>query len=104
MAASKNKTYQVIGEESKEWCFKLNGSEKLWRMPLLGSLPLKTARRLMHSKANDETEMIDAATDLLDEICPGLTDELTVSGLMEVVSAWGEASGILLGESRSSSE
>lgn len=89
----------TIGEQAAEFNFRLAGSEKVWRLPLMGSLPVKTARRLARlSDAGEGSDMFDAAIEVFDELCPGLTDEVTMSQLTEVMRAWNEASGVSVGE------
>ena len=94
-----------IKADAGKWMFQLSGSEKVWSMPLMGSLPVKTARDVSKlAEVNAKTDMLDAAISLFDELCPGLTDVVTTDQLAEVMTAWKDASGIAPGESQASSD
>lgn len=95
----------VISAPAREWRFQLVGDERVWSLPLMGSLPIATARKL--AKMVDiatEVEMIDAACDLFDEVCPGLIAAVTADQLTEILWGWREASGVEPGESPASSD
>lgn len=97
----------VIAAHGGCYAFKLEGSDKVWRIPLAGSLPLKKARRLaaMVDSANaSEIEQLDAVIALFDDLCPGLTDEVRSDQLKEIMEGWSAASGIEPGESRGSAD
>lgn len=99
------KGFQVIAQpKSGDFAFQLEGGDAVWRLPLLGSLPVSKARCIMGAESGTSMEQLEAVLDLMDELCPGLTDELTVQGVSDVLSAWSEASNITVGESRSSSD
>lgn len=96
----------TIGAARKVWRFQLAGDEKVWELPLIGSLNVKQAmtfRRLGRS-AGDEDAMLDVAVELFDALCPGLVDALTVDQLGEVMLGWQGASGMTAGESQASSD
>lgn len=90
---------KVIKGVAGEWSFQLSGSEKVWTLPLLGSLPVPQARMAARaSKIQDGVERWEAMVDLLDAVRPGLTDALTSSQMGEVIDGWVEASGMGMGE------
>ena len=96
----------TIGATRKVWRFQLAGDEKVWELPLIGSLNVKQAMtfRKLGKSAGDEDVMLDVAIELFDALCPGLVDALTVDQLGEVMRGWQDASGTSVGESRASSE
>lgn len=95
----------LIEIPKREFCFKLAGSDEVFRLPLMGSLPLKSVNGMMKvMEAETAGEMMDRQIEIFDAICPGLTDVVTADQLMEVFRAWREASGINEGESRASSD
>lgn len=96
----------TIGVARKVWRFQLAGDEKVWELPLIGSLNVKQAMtfRRLGKSALDEDAMLDVAIDLFESLCPGLVDALTVDQLGEVMLGWQEASGMAVGESQASSE
>lgn len=99
------KGYRVIGDDSKgAFKFQLAGAERVWQLPLMSALPVKQARKLVRLSHADDEQAMDAVIELLDALVPGLTDELTLDGLAEVIGAWSEASGITAGESGSSAD
>lgn len=94
-----------IGSAAREWRFQLAGSDKVWSLPLMGSLPVKTSRdvaKLAEVKTN--AEMLDAAISMFDALCPGLSDVVTTDQLADVMVSWQEASGIAPGKSQASSD
>ena len=96
----------TIGAAKRVWRFQLAGDEKVWELPLVGSLNVKQAMtfRKLGKSAGDEDAMLDVAIELFDALCPGLVDALTVDQLGEVMRGWQDASGMAVGESRASSE
>lgn len=96
--------FSVIDAPAKEFCFKLSGSDELYRLPSVGSLPVRVARRLMDVGDGSNAEVLDAVGDLMDQWCPGLVDTLTLEQFTEVVEAWFTASGITMGESAASAD
>ena len=96
----------TIGAARKVWRFQLTGDEKVWELPLIGSLNVKQAMtfRKLGRSALDEDAMLDVAIELFESLSPGLVDALTVDQLGEVMRGWQEASGMAVGESRASSE
>ena len=96
----------TIGAAKKVWRFQLAGDEKVWELPLIGSLNVKQALKFreLGKSAGDEEAMLTVAVDLFDALCPGLVSALTVDQLGEVMRGWQEASGMAVGESRASSE
>lgn len=95
----------IIKAARKEWAFQLAGSDKVWTLPLMGSLPVGLARKVAKMpEAMTEAQMLDAAFDLFDELCPGLTDVVTSDQLAEIMLGWREASQVSPGESQASSD
>ena len=96
----------TIGASKKVWRFQLAGDEKVWELPLIGSLNVKQAMtfRKLGKSALDEDAMLDVAIELFESLCPGLVDALTVDQLSEVMFGWQGASGVSVGESQASSE
>lgn len=90
--------FALIGGQAKEFCFKLEGSDELHRLPALGSLPLREARRLVSLDTSDTSALVDTMGEIFDRYCPGLTDTLTLEQFTEVTEAWTDASGVKLGE------
>lgn len=70
----------------------------------MGSLPAKKVKVLASLDKEDGDEALDVFVDLLEGLRPGLTDELTLDELQQVMVGWQEASGITAGESRPSSD
>lgn len=95
----------TISAPRKVWRFKLSGGEKVWEIPLIGSLNVEQAMRFrgLGKSAGNEDAMLSAAVGLFESICPGLVSALTVDQLGEVMRGWQEASGMTLGESSASS-
>ena len=101
-------TIQTISAPKKVWRFQLAGDEKVWEIPLVGSLNVEQAmkfRKLGKSAVDalNEDSMLEVAIDLFDSLCPGLVGALTVDQLGEVMLGWQEASGMAVGESSASS-
>lgn len=94
----------VIPGLRKNWKFKLAGCDKVWSLPMLGSLPARDARRLNGLAEASDLEQLDACFELFDRYCPGLVDEVSLDELTEIVNAWRAASGIGVGESPASSD
>ena len=94
----------VIGAPVRTWRFRISGSEEVFSLPLMGSLPMKDALALNTLASATRDEQVDAAVELFDRMCPGLTDIVTLDQLTDVVNGWREASGIAPGESPASSE
>ena len=101
-----SETISTIGAARKVWCFRLAGDEKVWELPLIGSLNVKQAMkfRKLGKSAGDEEAMLDVAMDLFETLCPGLVESLTVDQLGEVMRGWQDASGMAAGESQASSD
>lgn len=95
----------TIGVAKKVWRFQLAGDEKVWELPLVGSLNVKQALKFreLGKSAGDEDTMLTVSVDLFESLCPGLVDALTVDQLGEVMRGWQEASGMAVGESSASS-
>lgn len=96
----------TIGAAKKVWRFQLAGDDKVWELPLIGSLNVKQAMtfRKLGKSALDEDSMLDVAIELFEALCPGLVDALTVDQLGEVMLGWQAASGMAVGESQASPE
>lgn len=103
MAAS-SKGFAVIGRAEKAFRFQLSGSEKVWSLPLIGTLPIKLARDISKITTLDGNEQLDTMIDVFDGLCPGLTDVVSGDELNEIITLWCEASGITPGESQTSSD
>ena len=93
-----------IGSGRAEVCFQLDGTDKVWRIPTLDSLPMKRVLKLSELSAETDAEAQEAAIELIDELCPGLTDELTLGEFRKVFDLWMSASSVSLGESQASPE
>ena len=95
----------TIGAARKVWRFQIAGDEKVWEVPLIGSLNVEQAMkfRKLGKSALDEDVMLEVAIDLFESLCPGLVGTLTVDQLGEVMRGWQEASGMAVGESSASS-
>lgn len=98
-------TIQTISAPKKVWRFQLAGDDKVWEIPLVGSLNVEQAMkfRKLGKSALDEDVMLEVAIDLFESLCPGLVGTLTVDQLGEVMRGWQEASGMAVGESSASS-
>ncbi len=103
MAASK-KGFAVIGRVEETFKFQLNGSKKVWSLPLIGTLPIKLSRDISKISKLDDAEQLDRMIDVFDELCPGLTDVVSGNQLNEIITLWCDASGITPGESPTSSD
>ena len=96
---------KLIDAPAREWKFQLAGSEKVWALPLMGSLPISQARDIARlADAKTEGEMLDASFELFERLCPGLCETVTTDQLAAILTGWREASGINPGESRASSD
>lgn len=95
----------TIGAAKKVWRFQLAGDEKVWELPLVGSLNVSQALKFreLGKSAGDEDAMLTVSVELFEALCPGLVDALTVDQLGEVMRGWQEASGMAVGESSASS-
>lgn len=81
----------------KKDCLEITIGEKNYMMPLAGSMPLKTLKKL--TKDAD----VDVILEVLNAYIPEeITDELTVADVKQIFEAWGaaskEVSGIELGK------
>ena len=96
----------VVGGERKEFCFQLAGSDKVWHVPLMGSMSAAQILRFrrLGKSAGDMDAMLDVASELFESLAPGVMDALTLDQLAEVWTAWQRASGITVGESQASPE
>lgn len=94
----------TIGAARKVWRFQLTGDERVWELPLIGSLNVKQALKFreLGMSAGDEDAMLAVAVELFDALCPGLVDALTVDQFGEVMRGWQGASGVDVGESSAS--
>lgn len=90
--------FKLIDAPAKEFCFKLEGSDELHRLPALGSLPLKAARELVGLDTSDTAALVDTVGGVFERYCPGLTESLTLEQFAELTEAWMGASGVSLGE------
>ena len=106
--ASVEGNVSVIGSPRKVWRFQLAGDDKVWEIPLMGSLTISQARALYEvSKTldiTDEGKAIDSAASVIEELCPGLIDTVTSDQLVEIIAGWRAASGQVAGESQASSD
>lgn len=87
-----------IDAPAQEFCFQLEEGGKVYRMPALGSLPLKSVRELLKLKGADDAEALDAIAVILDRYCKGLSAKLTLDQFNAVLDEWFAASGVTLGE------
>ena len=94
-----------IGCAAKEFRFTLAGSERVWSIPLMTSLPVRQAAKIAKlAKSTSIETQTDALVELFDTVCPGLIDEISIDQAGEVLRAWGKASGVTPGESPAPSE
>lgn len=88
-----------IGRPRRSFCFQLNGSERVWEMPSLEDLPVDQARRMASLvNVSNPLDQVDAVCDLMEELCPGLVNEVTMGDLMEIFRAWRDSSSVTVGE------
>lgn len=90
-------------DKRTDFAFKLEGDTKLYRLPLMQYLPVKTVRKLSSiNKIDDDEEksldMVDLIIDILDQYAPGLTDKITQADMLTIFEAWNEASSAKLPE------
>lgn len=108
--------------------FKVNGSKKIWKLPLRQYLPVNLAERMTKNglklaKFKDELEHIqqatlagenvdlpegfdtdlivelkDAQAALFDRFCPGLYDVANEDELNQIMNEWARVSNISMGE------
>ena len=86
-----------------DFAFKIEGDNKLYKLPLMQYLPIKIVRDLGHISAKEDgdeknIEMLDFMIDILDRYTPGLTDDLTQSDMGTIFEAWSDASETNMGE------
>lgn len=93
-----SKEIRLVETEPKEFCFQLSEGGPVHRLPSIGSLPVKAARRLIGIDEGDTAQMLDVLSQMMDDVCPGLTDSLTLEQFVSVTEAWMAADGIRLGE------
>ena len=88
-----------IGRPRRSFCFQLNGSEKVWEMPSPDCLSVEQARKMaLIINLSNPLDQVDAVCDLMEEMCPGLVNEVTMGDLMEIFHSWKDSSSITLGE------
>lgn len=92
---------KIINAARGTFKFQVAGSSEVWSLPLMGSMPVPMARKM--TRGRDDSERINDAFEVVDEMCPGLLDNLTVAEFNEILSAWTDASGVTPGESQGSS-
>lgn len=90
-------------DKRRDFAFKLEGDTKLYRLPLMQYLPLKTVRQLSAiNKIEGEEErnlaMVDLILDIFDKYTPGLTDKITQADMLTIFEAWNDASSAKLPE------
>lgn len=90
-------------DKRTDFAFKLEGDTKLYRLPLMQYLPVKTVRKLSSiNKIDDDEEksldMVDLIIDIFDQYTPGLTDKITQADMLTIFEAWNEASSAKLPE------
>lgn len=101
---SKTPDFTVIDAPAQVFHFKISGSDKLWSLPTVKSLPMRLYLGLVGTDKLSVAEQTAKASELVEALCPGLIENLTVEAFNDVLSAWYEASGISLGESSSSAD
>lgn len=103
-------------ETSPQFEFRLPGSKKVWKLPSMDDLPLgirdaigKAAKPIAEAQKDgrkptpEQLQALgEAQLKLLDSYCPGLRDVASSKALAAILQAWGEHSGIDLGESEAS--
>lgn len=90
---------KTIDRQNGTFNFKLEGTEKVWKLPLLSCLPISAVKKLRGVETGDDNAALDAVCDIVERYCPGLTDTVGIGELGEITRLWYEASGITLGES-----
>lgn len=89
---------RVFGSERKAFCFRLEGSDEVWAMPLLNSLPMDEVMGFGPQTTLGEFMAV------FERYCPGLGKHISFGDFKELLVAWQEASGITVGESLASSD
>lgn len=94
---------QIDKQDVPMFCFRVQGSKKVYKLPLLGYLPAKYFRQIKAVIGSDATdaaalEAADVVLDIFDAYCPGLTDTMSLAEMSAISSEWQKASGIGLGE------
>lgn len=77
-------------EAAKVFEFQIEGSEKIYKIPLAASLP--SAELLELQKADEKGEGFFAQREMLRKYMGDIVDELTVSTLGDILKAWAEES------------
>lgn len=93
-----SKNIRLVKTKPKEFRFQLSEGGPVHRLPSIGSLPVKAARRLIGIDEGDTAQMLDVLGQMMDDACSGLTDSLTFEQFVSVIEAWMAADGIRLGE------
>lgn len=98
----------IIGSPRRVWRFQIAGDDRVWEIPLMGSLTISQARAMYEVSKTldlaDEGKAIESAASVIEGLCPGLIDAVTSDQLTEIVAGWRAASGRAAGESLASSE
>ena len=94
----------ITRDEVQNFEFKIDGSRKIHRIPLVAYLPYSFMRRMLTIDSDQSFALA-----LLHEFCPELEadDSFTLGTAMAVYEAWQKASkedGATMGESLASSE
>lgn len=115
--------FSVTPAPKDKFEFKLEGSNKIYKVPLLQNLPMATTTLVRRSasiamrvkKAQERGKQIEltpeeadiltkAQTSLLEQFYEGISNKLTDAQFQELMTAWNAASTITAGESSASSD
>lgn len=91
---------RTIGKRKIEYFdFKLEGEEKIYRIPLAANMPYSTLKAMNDA---EEDNRFDIQIDMLREYMGDVVDELTAGELSDILKAWSaacQAEGASVGES-----
>lgn len=91
---------RTFGESNvKRFEFKLEGSDRIYGIPLAADMPYSILDRMRNASAE---ESFPAQVDMLRKYMGNVVDELTVGTLSDILRAWSEESnktGASVGES-----
>ena len=76
--------------ETEYFEFQLEGSDKVYKIPLAAHMPYKTLQEL--SRKADTDERFDVQVEMLRKYMGDTVDELTAGTLSDILSAWGTES------------
>lgn len=84
---------RTFGNDAPEFmAFKLNGSEKVYKMPLASSMPMTVLLELSEAAAKGGSTVLRYQLDLLRRYIGAKADELTAQDVADIFAAWNEES------------